>query len=226
MVADRTWNRACLLGAQTTGGVFQMPAYLARTGLAVFAMLFAITPLTEHIADGRALATSASPAFDLPQLREVAVARVGRPDTANVAGFETAPATVAAPVAEVAVAAPQPVPVATAAAVAPVAPAAAAPAAPASVQSDAIVLASWYGPGFYGNKTACGQTYTPEILGVAHLTLPCGTRLTLTYGSRSITVTVIDRGPYVAGRAIDLSNATRLALACTDLCTLRMQILR
>ena len=194
-----------------------MPAYLARTGLAVFAMLLSITLLTEHIADGRALVPSANAAADLPQLREFAVARVARPEALAVAGFESAPVTVAAPAepaaAEVAVAAPQPVPVAPPA-----------PAPPAGGQNGAIVLASWYGPGFYGNKTACGQTYTPEILGVAHLTLPCGTRLVLTYGSRSITVTVIDRGPYVAGRAIDLSNATRLALGCTDLCTLRMQI--
>ncbi len=92
------------------------------------------------------------------------------------------------------------------------------------VENDAIVLASWYGPGFYGNRTACGQTYTPEILGVANLTLPCGTLITLTYGARSITVAVIDRGPYVAGRMLDLSNATKLALGCTDLCTLRMQL--
>jgi len=193
-----------------------MPAYLARTGLAVFAMLFAITLCTEHVADGRALPAGANAAVDLPQLREIAVARVARPLVATVAGFENAPTTVAAPeqpaVAEVAAAAPQPVPVAAATPVG------------VALQFDAIVLASWYGPGFYGNKTACGQTYTPEILGVAHLTLPCGTRLVLTYGSRSITVTVIDRGPYVAGRAIDLSNATRLALGCTDLCTVRMQI--
>jgi len=215
-VADRTWNPTCLPGTQTTGGVDWMPAHLARTGLAVFAMLFAITLCTEHVADGRALVAGASAAVDLLQLREVAVARVARTEIVAVAGFESAPATVAAPdqsaAAEVAAATPQPVPVAAT--------------APVGVgpQSDAIVLASWYGPGFYGNKTACGQTYTPEILGVAHLTLPCGTRLVLTNGSRSITVTVIDRGPYVAGRAIDLSNATRLALGCTDLCTVRMQI--
>ena len=89
-----------------------------------------------------------------------------------------------------------------------------------------VILASWYGPGFYGNRTACGQTYTPELLGVAHPALPCGTLIVLTYGGRSITVPVIDRGPYVAGRAIDLSNATKIALGCTDLCTLRMQIAR
>jgi rare lipoprotein A len=87
-----------------------------------------------------------------------------------------------------------------------------------------IVLASWYGPGFYGNRTACGQIYTPQIAGVAHRTLPCGTVLTLEYGGRSVTVTVIDRGPYIAGRTLDLSNATRLALACPDLCTLSMRI--
>ena len=96
--------------------------------------------------------------------------------------------------------------------------------AAAPSQGDAVVIASWYGPGFYGNRTACGQSYTPEILGVAHLTLPCGTSLTLTYESRSISVAVIDRGPYVAGRTLDLSNATKLALGCGDLCTLRMQI--
>lgn len=193
-----------------------MRAYLARTGLAVFAMLFAITVCTEHVADGRALVAGANAAIDLPQLREIALARVPRGELVMVAGFESAPAAAAAPAgstpAEAALAAPQPVPVA---AVAPT---------PVALGSDAIVLASWYGPGFYGNRTACGQTYTPEILGVAHLSLPCGTRLTLTYGSRSITVTVIDRGPYVAGRAIDLSNATRIALGCTDLCTVRMHI--
>lgn len=89
-----------------------------------------------------------------------------------------------------------------------------------------VLLASWCGPGFYGNRTACGQTYTPELLGVAHPALPCGTLIVLTYGDRSITVPVIDRGPFVAGRAIDLSNATKLALGCADLCTLRMQIAR
>jgi rare lipoprotein A (RlpA)-like double-psi beta-barrel protein len=87
-----------------------------------------------------------------------------------------------------------------------------------------IVIASWYGPGFYGNRTACGQIYTPEIIGVAHRTLRCGTLLVLEYRGRSVTVPVIDRGPYIAGRTLDLSNATRLAMACPDLCTLSMRI--
>ncbi|MDP9321666.1 MAG: RlpA-like double-psi beta-barrel domain-containing protein [Chloroflexota bacterium] len=66
----------------------------------------------------------------------------------------------------------------------------------------------------------------PKLLGVAHPALPCGTLTVLSYDGRSITLPVIDRGPYVAGRVIDLSNATKLALGCTDLCTLRMQIAR
>jgi hypothetical protein len=67
---------------------------------------------------------------------------------------------------------------------------------------------SWYGPGFIGSGTACGQTYTKTILGVAHRTLPCGTLVTFRNpaNGRQITVPVIDRGPYVAGRQWDMSR--------------------
>jgi peptidoglycan lytic transglycosylase len=68
--------------------------------------------------------------------------------------------------------------------------------------------ASWYGPGLYGNHLGCGGTLTPRRLGVAHRTLPCGTELTLRHRSRSVTVRVIDRGPYVAGREFDLTERT------------------
>ena len=73
-------------------------------------------------------------------------------------------------------------------------------------------VASWYGPGLYGNGLACGGTLTPSTLGVAHRTLPCGTKLTLRHGSRSVRVRVIDRGPFVAGREFDLTSATRQRL--------------
>src|SRR5260370_74728 len=162
-------------------------------------MLFAIALLAERPAAGRALVAAAT-VVDLPALHEIATVTLAILSRERVsAGAGGAPD--------------------RAPAVPPSAPMVAAP----PVENDAIVLASWYGPGFYGNRTACGQTYTPEILGVANLTLPCGTLITLTYGARSITVAVIDRGPYVAGRMLDLSNATKLALGCTDLCTLRMQ---
>lgn len=72
--------------------------------------------------------------------------------------------------------------------------------------------ASYYGPGLYGNGVACGGTLLPGTLGVAHKTLPCGTRVKLRYRGRSVTVPVIDRGPYVAGRDYDLTEATKQRL--------------
>ena len=68
---------------------------------------------------------------------------------------------------------------------------------------------SWYGPGFFGNGTACGQRYTRTIMGVAHRSLPCGTLVTFRNpaNGRQVTVPVIDRGPYVAGRTWDMSRA-------------------
>ena len=70
------------------------------------------------------------------------------------------------------------------------------------------VTSTWYGPGFYGNRTACGQRLTTETLGVAHKTLPCGTRVALRANGRSITVPVVDRGPYADGVTYDLTRAT------------------
>jgi rare lipoprotein A len=69
--------------------------------------------------------------------------------------------------------------------------------------------ASYYGPGLYGNGVACGGTLTPGTLGVANKTLPCGTMVKIRYHGHHITVPVIDRGPYVAGRDYDLTEATR-----------------
>jgi rare lipoprotein A len=69
--------------------------------------------------------------------------------------------------------------------------------------------ASYYGPGLYGNGVACGGTLMPGTLGVANKTLPCGTMVKLRYHGQAITVPVIDRGPYVAGRDYDLTEATR-----------------
>ena len=76
--------------------------------------------------------------------------------------------------------------------------------------------ASWYGPGLYGNSTACGGTLTPGTLGVAHKSMPCGTKLTLRYGNRSVRVRVIDRGPYAGNREFDLTSATKQRLGFPD----------
>jgi rare lipoprotein A (peptidoglycan hydrolase) len=64
----------------------------------------------------------------------------------------------------------------------------------------------------YGLGLACGGVLGREQLGVAHKTAPCGTLITFTYAGRSLTVPVIDRGPYVAGREWDLTGATAAAL--------------
>jgi rare lipoprotein A len=69
-------------------------------------------------------------------------------------------------------------------------------------------LASWYGPGFYGRRTGCGGTLGYSQLGVAHKTLPCGTKVTLRHNGRRVRVPVIDRGPYVGAREYDLTAAT------------------
>ncbi len=70
------------------------------------------------------------------------------------------------------------------------------------------VTSTWYGPGFYGNRTACGQRLSTSTLGVAHRTLPCGTKVALRVKGRSLVVPVIDRGPYADGVTYDLTRAT------------------
>ena len=66
--------------------------------------------------------------------------------------------------------------------------------------------ASWYGPGFDGRATASGAIFDQEGWTVAHRTLPLGTILLVTHGSRSAVVLVNDRGPFVGGRVLDLSH--------------------
>ena len=68
-------------------------------------------------------------------------------------------------------------------------------------------LATWYGPGFFGRRTACGQTYRRDLLGVAHRTLRCGTKVSVLYRGRSVEVPVVDRGPY-GSASWDLTEET------------------
>ncbi len=73
-------------------------------------------------------------------------------------------------------------------------------------------MATWYGPGFYGRRTACGVRMTRSLLGVAHKSLPCGTQVAVLYKGRRITVPVVDRGPFRRGTRWDLTAATAGAL--------------
>jgi rare lipoprotein A (peptidoglycan hydrolase) len=77
-------------------------------------------------------------------------------------------------------------------------------------------IATWFGPGFYGKQTACGQTLTPGVVGVANRTLPCGTLVKVTYESHSLTVPVLDRGPYSHGASWDLTAGAAEALGITE----------
>ncbi len=74
---------------------------------------------------------------------------------------------------------------------------------------------SWYGPGMYGSRTACGVKLTRGVIGVASRTLPCGTKVTFRNpaNGRVVTAPVIDRGPYVWGRIWDMSAGLCTALA-------------
>ena len=74
-----------------------------------------------------------------------------------------------------------------------------------TLATGATVLASWFGPGLYGNGMACGGTLEPWTNGVAHRTLPCGTRLTVCYRWRCVRTRVVDRGPFVYTRTFDLA---------------------
>jgi rare lipoprotein A (peptidoglycan hydrolase) len=79
-------------------------------------------------------------------------------------------------------------------------------------------LATWYGPGFYGEKTACGETLTRRTIGVAHRRLPCGTRVAFLYKGKYLETEVIDRGPYGTRARWDLTQraAERIGLETTD----------
>ncbi len=188
---------------------------MARAG--VFAFVFAcLVPFLRPSVPGPVNPISVADAFATASVEPARVEpeRVRDVARGEVLGVEAAPVlAVEAPVATA-----EPTPEAT--------PPLAAPTAAPLVDPPiaGIVVASWYGPGFYGNRTACGQTYTPEIVGVAHRTLPCGTLVVLEYRGRTLTVPVIDRGPYVAGRSLDLSSATHIAIGCSDLCTLSMRV--
>ena len=76
-------------------------------------------------------------------------------------------------------------------------------------------LASYYGPELAGQPTASGEPFNPYGFTAAHRTLPLGTKLIVSYGGRSVEVTVNDRGPYSGGRELDLSQGAADYLGLT-----------
>jgi rare lipoprotein A len=95
----------------------------------------------------------------------------------------------------------------------------------ASVEGRALTMyrrarVTWYGPGFYGRKTACGARLSKATLGVANKSLPCGTLVDLYNNGETVTVPVIDRGPFRKGTSYDLTAATAKAIGVTATATI------
>ena len=90
--------------------------------------------------------------------------------------------------------------------------------------------ASWYGPGFYGNRTANGEIYRQGTMTAAHRTLPFGTKVRVTnlWNGRSAVIRINDRGPFVAHRVIDLGHgaASTLGLISSGIAEVRLEVLR
>lgn len=78
------------------------------------------------------------------------------------------------------------------------------------------VIASWYGPGFDGHRTASGEVYHQDAMTMAHRTLAFGTIVAVRYQGRCVEVRVTDRGPYIAGRSLDLSRGAARALGMIE----------
>jgi rare lipoprotein A len=85
--------------------------------------------------------------------------------------------------------------------------------------------ASWYGPGFDGCRSSSGATFRANQMTAASLSLPLGTLLKVTRGGRAVVVVITDRGPYVAGRSLDLSKAAAQSIGVSGVGDVSMEIL-
>lgn len=96
-----------------------------------------------------------------------------------------------------------------------------------SLRKAAQGIASWYGPGFHGRRTASGERFNQHALTAAHRSLPFGTRVkvTNTRNGRSVVVRINDRGPHVRGRILDLSAGAASAIGVRGTATISMQVL-
>lgn len=89
--------------------------------------------------------------------------------------------------------------------------------------------ASWYGPGFYGGRTANGERFQPHTLTAAHPYLPFGTKVRVTnlWNGRTAVVRINDRGPFHGGRVIDLAHgaANALGLISSGVAKVKLEVL-
>ncbi len=105
---------------------------------------------------------------------------------------------------------------------------------PCSSKSDQVFvksgLASWYGPGHHGKRTASGDQFDMKAYTAAHKTLEFGTKVKVLNidNGRIVVVTINDRGPYVKGRIIDLSKSAASQLGCMrkGICRVKLEIVQ
>lgn len=101
---------------------------------------------------------------------------------------------------------------------------------PPRVKSVTQGEASWYGPGFFGNRTASGEVLRPGSLTAAHRTLPFGTQVRVTNmnNGRSAIVRINDRGPFHGHRVIDLAHgaASNLGLISSGIANVKLEVLQ
>ena len=90
-------------------------------------------------------------------------------------------------------------------------------------------MASWYGPGFHGNRSASGEVFNQNALTAAHRTLPFGTQVRVTNlnTGQSVIVRINDRGPFSGGRIIDLSRgaASEIGMVSSGVAQVRVEVL-
>jgi rare lipoprotein A len=96
--------------------------------------------------------------------------------------------------------------------------------APTSPSPSKQARATWYGPGFYGHTTACGQKLTRKLVGIASRTLPCGTLVRISYRGHVLTAPVLDRGPFGNRATWDLTAGAAHALAIKETVRIGTQI--
>ena len=84
------------------------------------------------------------------------------------------------------------------------------------------VIASYYGEELRGHRTANGEIFNPDGYTAAHRTLPFGTCLKISYGSKSVNVRINDRGPFVKGRTLDLSKGAAKAIGMRGTARVKM----
>lgn len=97
---------------------------------------------------------------------------------------------------------------------------------PLHVTASSLTVASWYGPGFHGRRTASGERFNQWAMTAAHRSLPFGTLVRVTHKGRSVTVRINDRGPFVRGRSLDLSRGAAQRLRCPGVCRVAMVVVK